>query len=163
MNLWYAYVVYFGLSVTNVPANCDSDAIRPVVIQNTEEREKGSGIAHDGTALALTKYKSKTGEQVFVTHGKFRSREATQDEIHIRLQRATKIDEHTMRKDSLGNVIGERVLMQLSDQQHRKYYSILWTQDRELYALSSPLLQPVLEAEKCLIAHECPDRSVQNK
>jgi len=163
MNLWCACIVWCGLSLSVLPANIRSGVIPPAVVQSAEDREKGSGVAHDGTALALTKYESKTGEQVFVTHGKFQSPEAAQEETNLRLQRAIKIDEHTTKKDSLGNVTEERVLMQFFDQQHRKYYSVLWIQGRELYALSSPFLQPVLEAEKCLISHECPDRPTRNR
>ncbi|MBZ5523125.1 MAG: hypothetical protein LAP21_12880 [Acidobacteriia bacterium] len=109
----------------------------------------GDGQAWDGTALALSLYRSSDGTKVTVVHGRFESVAGSDKEMLRETQQALRILEQTPKKDVLGVVVGQRVVLIFSKTKVLpERAAVLWTDGIDYFQIVSPELNTALEFEK---------------
>ena len=120
----------------------------------------GDGRAKDGTMLGMRSYQTPSGLKVAITHGKFGSPDAAQNEFRIWLALAAKIVEQGHRKDESGAVVGERAVALFKDTDaSTQLTAVLWTNGVDYYWVSSSSPRLVFRIEDWINASILADKT----
>jgi hypothetical protein len=135
----------------------EDNYIRPATFMNKEwlPMQKytlimvANGPAGDGTELSISVYVTPEGTHVNTVHGRFKSKAAAKAELERQLKQDDRIVERAARKNPLGKVVGERVIVRFAATQARPDYSaVLLTDGRDYYEVTSSSMELVIDMAK---------------
>lgn len=103
----------------------------------------------DGIDLGFTNFKASDGVDLRVLYWDFNDEIHAAQALEKQIARAAKIIKREPKRDSIGKVVGERVLILLPQVNHHEALSaVLWTDGVAYHEIRSLSLKDILELER---------------